>query len=394
MESRVQRSEKAERVRVPFFRVALDEAEIEAVERVLRSGWLTTGAECAAFEKEFAEAIGGGVDAVAVNSNTAGMHLALEALGIKDGDEVIVPVLTFTATAEVVRYLGADPVFVDIDPGTLCVTADAIEKKITPRTRAIMPVHFGGLPCDMTAILRLAAARGLPLVEDAAHAFPTSHNGIPVGAHGSAAAVFSFYANKTITTGEGGMVVSTDKELIKRVRIMRLHGIDRDVFRRHTDKPGLWRYDVVAPGYKYNLTDIAAALGRRQLRRAGALRNARKAIAERYDRAFAKLPLVLPAQAGPGDADSYHLYIVQVAEGSPIDRDRFTAVLEAEGIGYSVHYTPLHQLSYWRDRYGLRDEDFPAATDYAQRCVSLPLYPSMNDEEVERVIAAVAGAFG
>ena len=390
----MQHSEGAQRANVPFFRVSLDEEEIAAVVRVLRSGWLTTGGECAAFEKEFAAAIGGGVEAVAVNSNTAGLHLALEALGIKEGDEVIVPVLTFTATAEVVRYLGADPVFADVDPQTLCVTAEAVAQKITPRTRAIMPVHFAGLPCDMAAIAKLAAERGVPIVEDAAHAFPTSYQGVPVGAHGSAAAVFSFYANKTITTGEGGMVVSADKDLVKRIRIMRLHGIDRDVFRRHTDKPGLWRYDVVAPGYKYNLTDIAAALGRGQLRRAGELREARKAIAERYDQAFAKLPLVLPVKAKGGDASSYHLYIVQLAEASPVDRDLFTAALEANGIGYSVHYTPLHQLSYWRERYGLRDADFPCATGYARRCVSLPLYPSMNEEEIESVIATIIGAFG
>lgn len=388
------RTEGTERVRVPFFRVALDEAEIAAVDRVLRSGWLTTGEECANFEREFAETIGGGVEAVAVNSNTAGMHLALEALGIKQGDEVIVPVVTFTATAEVVRYLGADPVFVDVDPETICVTADAIRKKITSRTRAIMPVHFAGLPCDMTAISRVAEEFGLPVVEDAAHAFPCSHANVPIGAHGSAAAVFSFYANKTITTGEGGMVVSKDAEFIKRVRIMRLHGIDRDVFRRHTDKPGLWRYDVVAPGFKYNLTDTAAALGRQQLLRADRLRDARKAISQCYDRAFAKLPLTLPAHASQGDTSSYHLYIVQVGASSPINRDDLMAVLEAKGIGYSVHYTPLHQLSYWRERYGLSDADFPFATEYAKRCVSLPLYPSMGVAEIESVIDAVTGAFG
>jgi dTDP-4-amino-4,6-dideoxygalactose transaminase len=384
---------KNPRLKVPFFRVGLNETEIGAVERVLRSGWLSTGVETALFEREFAAAIGHGVEAVAVNSNTAGMHLSLEALGIGPGDEVIVPVLTFTATAEVVRYLGADPVFVDIDSDTLCLKAETVGVRITGRTKAIMPVHFAGLPCDVTKIGQLAAKQGIAVVEDAAHAFPAAHKGITVGGHGSKTAVFSFYANKTITTGEGGMIVSADREILKRARIMRLHGIDRDVFRREFDMPGLWRYDVVAPGFKYNMPDIAAAIGRGQLARADELRIARERISARYDEAFANLPLRLPARVAAGDIHAHHLYIVQLEPDAPVSRDEFLRILDSQGIGYSVHYTPLHQMTYWKERYHLKDADFPAATSYIRNCVSLPLFPSMNDEETEIVIAAVAGAF-
>jgi len=382
-----------ELTQVPFFSVELSDAEMHAVEQVLRSGWLTTGQQTALFEREFADFIGGGVQAAAVNSNTAGMHLALEALGVKKGDEVILPTLTFTATAEVVRYLNADPVFVDVDPNTKCMDSEVVARKVTSRTRAIMPVHFGGLACDMTALGDLARDAGLAIVEDAAHAFPTEHAGILVGSHGSDAAVFSFYANKTITTGEGGMIVSRNEELMRRVRVMRLHGIDRDVFGRHTDAPSQWRYDVVAPGFKYNLTDIGAAIGRGQLARAYALKASRKRIAGLYDKAFAGLPVKRPPRSAEEDGHSHHLYVLEVPDNAPITRDQLMTFLDSRGIGYSVHYIPLHQLSYWRDRYSLRDEDFPVATTYARQCISLPLFPSMKDRDIDSVIAAVIDAF-
>src|SRR5262245_58734952 len=249
-------------LKVPFFRLELNEEDVNSVVSVLRSGWLTTGPQVASFEQEFAEFVGGDVGAIAVASNTGGMHLVLEALGIGPGDEVIVPTLTFTATAEVVRHLGAEVVFVDVDQQSLCVDPDEIAAAITPRSRAIMPVHFGGRPCDMDLIYELAEPLGISVVDDAAHAMPTAINGIHVGGSSSAAAIFSFYPNKTMTTGEGGMIVSRVKGLIQHCKLTRFHGIDHDPSRRTTSN---WRYDVVVPGFKYNMTDMAGALGRTQL---------------------------------------------------------------------------------------------------------------------------------
>ena len=378
--------------KVPFFRLELEEQEIESVVAVMRSGWLTTGGQATEFEKEFAAYVGGGVEAVAVNSNTAGMHLALEALGIGPGDEVIVPTLTFTATAEVVRYLGADPVIVDVDPEDLCIDTNAAAQAVTSRTRAIMPVHFGGMPCRMDRIHDLAASAGIVVVEDAAHAIPCRFAGTQVGASGSSAAIFSFYANKTITTGEGGMVVSADPALIKRAKVMRLHGIDRDAFQRFTTNASQWQYDVIAPGFKYNMTDVAAALGRHQLRRADRLYERRHAIVMRYNEAFADLPIKLPPAGNRDRLHSWHLYIIRLTQDAPMSRDAFLNHLSGQGIGFSVHYRPLHRLTYWRERYHLDDDSFPIASQHADTCVTLPLFPAMSDQEIERVIQVVRAA--
>lgn len=381
----------ASSLKVPFFRLELDEEEINSVASVLRSGWLTTGPQVASFEREFAEFVRGDVGAVAVSSNTAGMHLVLEALGIGPGDEVIVPTLTFTATAESVRHLGAEVAFVDVDRQSLCVDPDEIAAAITPRSRAIMPVHFGGLPCDMGRIYELAEPLGIPVVDDAAHAMPTAINGIHVGGSSSAAAIFSFYPNKTMTTGEGGMIVSSVESLIERCKLTRLHGIDRDPFKRSTLYPSDWRYDVVAPGFKYNMTDIAGALGRAQLVRVREFHLKRQRIAARYQEELAELPLILPAWPKPYQTHSWHLYPVQLEGG--LTRDEFVEHLNRHGVGFSVHYRPLHQMTYWRARYNLSDDRFPVATQYAGRCVSLPIFASMRDEEVSRVIEVVHGAF-
>lgn len=252
---------------LPFARPDISEAEVRAVIDALRSGWVTTGPKARAFEEAFSHFLGGAVQAIAVNSATAGLHLALEALGIGPGDEVIAPTLTFTATVEVVRYLGADPVLVDVDPLTLNIDPAKIRAAVTPRTKAIMPVHYGGLSCNMDAILTIAREHGLKVVEDAAHALPTTCQGQLVGQLASDVTVFSFYANKTITTGEGGMAVTRNPQLADRMRVMRLHGMSRDAFDRFTSKTPAWYYEVVAPGFKYNLTDIAAALGLVQLQR-------------------------------------------------------------------------------------------------------------------------------
>ena len=292
---------------VPFFRPSIGEEEIAAVEQCLRSGWLTTGPKTEAFEAAFADYIGGGVHAIATNSATAALHLGLEALGVGPGDEVIVPTLTFTATAEVVRYMGATPVLVDIDAVTLCVSPAIVEAAITPRTKTIMPVHFAGRACDMTGLRTLADAHSLTILDDAAHALPSYHKGAPIGRCGADISAFSFYANKTMTTGEGGMLVTADPAVAARARVMRLHGIDRDVFNRFTDPRANWAYDVVAPGFKYNLTDIASAMGLVQLGRSDEFARIRAARAARYDAAFADLPIIPPPHPAEGDMHSWHL---------------------------------------------------------------------------------------
>lgn len=374
---------------IPFALPDIGEDEIAAVVEALRSGWLTTGPQAAAFEREFADRLGDGVEAVAVNSATAGLHLALEALGIGPGDEVLVPTWTFTATAEVVRYLGADPVVVDVERATLNVDLDAAERAVTDRTRAIIPVHFAGLAVDREALAGFARRHDLVVLEDAAHAFPTVSGGALVGTGASDAVAFSFYATKTMTTGEGGMVVTRRPDVAQRMRTMRLHGISRDVFGRYRSTAPSWQYEVVAPGYKYNLTDPAAALGRVQLRRAEEMRARRAAIAARYDDAFRELPVRLPAAAPDGDVHAWHLYVLRLDDGAPLDRDAFVAAMAEQGVGCSVHFIPLHRQPYWRDTYGLRDADFPVATGEFQRVVSLPIFSAMTDGQVDRVADAV-----
>ena len=373
---------------LPFARPDVGDAEIDAVTRVMRSCWLTTGAETQAFERDLVEYLGGDLHAVAVNSATAGLHLALEAIG----DEVIAPTLTFTATVEVARYLGADAVLVDVDPVTLNIDPTRIEAAITPRTQAIMPVHYGGLACDMAAILDIAARHGLQVVEDAAHALPSTHGGTLVGQLPSAATVFSFYANKTITTGEGGMVVTRDSALAARMRVMRLHGISRDAFDRFTSRVPAWYYEVVAPGFKYNLTDMAAALGRVQLARLPAFLQRRQQLAARYLAELRDLPLQLPVEAPAADTHAWHLFVLRLSDAARLTRDELIDRLAAAGIGTSVHYVPLHRQPYWRDRYGLRPEQFPVADRAYQRMFSIPLFTAMSDDEQTRVIAALRAA--
>lgn len=371
---------------LPFALPDLDEREIHAVTECLRSGWITTGPKAKQFEQAFASYLGAGVEAVAVNSATAGLHLALEALGIGAGDEVIVPTLTFTATAEVIRYLGADAVPVDVDPVTLNISPRAVKAALTARTKAIMPVHYGGLACEMDEIADMARARGIYVVEDAAHAFPTRYKERLVGTLDSDATVFSFYANKTMTTGEGGMVATRHPDIAARVRIMRIHGISRDVFDRFVAATPSWFYEVVAPGFKYNLTDIAAAMGIEQLRKIDRFLARRRKLARRYFEELADLPLVLPADAADGGQHAWHLYVVRLTQAAAMTRDALIDRMSAEGIGTSVHYIPLHRHPYWRDRYGLRPEQFPAADAAYQAMLSLPLYTKMTDADQARVI--------
>jgi len=378
---------------LPFALPDIGEDEIAEVVDTLRSGWVTTGPKARRFEEEFSVWLGEpSLHSLAVNSATAGLHLALEALGIGPGDEVITTTHTFTATAEVVRYLGADVVLVDIDPATLCIDPASVEAAITPRTRAILPVHFAGLAADMPALLAIARRHGLKVVEDAAHALPATSGGQLVGTLESDATVFSFYANKTITTGEGGMVVTRDAALAERIRVMRLHGISRDAYDRFTAKVPSWYYEVVAPGYKYNLTDIAAALGLQQLRKAQAFQRSREALARLYEEHLSALPVILPPRPADGEVHAWHLYVLRLSDDAPQQRDAVIAALFDAGIGCSVHYIPLHLHPYWRQRYALAPGRFPNSQKAYERMLSLPLYTRMGAADIQRVVGALRSA--
>jgi dTDP-4-amino-4,6-dideoxygalactose transaminase len=381
---------------IPFALPEIGEEEVQEVTDTLRSGWLTTGPKTQRFEKEFAAFVGA-PHALAVNSATAGLHLALEAVGVGPGDTVLTTPYTFTATAEVIRYLGADPLFVDIDPATFNLAPHKLEAKIESLRvkgklpKALIPVHFAGQACEMDPILDICRKNNIRVVEDAAHALPCTHNGEMVGSIGDAT-VFSFYVTKTLATGEGGMITTRSEEVARRIRTMRLHGINRDVWDRYRSSKPNWFYEVVAPGFKYNMPDIMAAIGIHQLAKVKRFQQRREAIAARYTEAFRDLPLKIPEHKNPKDTHSWHLYVVQFdLERIPMDRDRFIEMMAERGIGTSVHFIPLHLHPYWRDRYGLNPEDFPVSLDCYRRAVSLPIYSKMTDPEVMRVIEALRG---
>lgn len=374
---------------LPFALPDIGEEEIAEVVDSLRSGWLTTGPKTQRFEREFAEFVGGNVQALAVNSATAGLHLVLEAFGIGPGDEVITTPYTFTATAGVIRHLGADPVFVDIDPRTFNLDPAKIERAITERTKAIIPVHFAGLSCDMDPIIEIARKHDLKVLEDAAHALPTTYRGRLIGTLESDATVFSFYATKTITTGEGGMIVTRDEAIAERCRAMRLHGISRDAFDRYTSTKPAWHYEVIAPGFKYNLTDIASSIGLQQLKKAWSFQERRQQMAERYNSELAGLPIILPPQSQEGDLHSWHLYAIRLDDSAGVRREEFIKQMSARAIGCSVHFIPLHLHPYWQKAYDLQPHDFPVAWLSYERAVSLPLYTRMTDDDQTRVIEAV-----
>ncbi|MDR2110262.1 MAG: DegT/DnrJ/EryC1/StrS family aminotransferase [Spirochaetaceae bacterium] len=408
---------------VPFALPFIGKEEEEAVLRVLRSGWITTGPETIAFEREFAEFLAtppgtaegsprnSPASCLAVNSATSGLHLALDALDIRPGDVVLAPSYTFTSTAAVVRYLRAEVAFVDVVPGGFHLDPAALENTLDrlsrglpaypPRPgtekegfgprgipRAVIPVHYGGLPCDMGAITAVSGRYGVKVIEDAAHAFPSWIS--PGGFAGTIGdiGVFSFYATKTLTTGEGGMVVCRDRALAERMSITRSHGIDRSIWNRYTDKRASWYYEVVDLGYKYNMPDILAAIGRVQLGRAMTLLEARRTIARRYDAAFAgEEPLSVPPS---GPADARHLYPLRLnPEKVFLSRDAFIKAMREEGIGVSVHFIPLHSMPYYKNRSKLKNEDFPESYKSFQRVISLPIWPGMGDDQIERVIGTV-----
>jgi dTDP-4-amino-4,6-dideoxygalactose transaminase len=373
---------------IPFHRTPISEEDIEAVAQVLRSGWLATGPQTAAFESEFAEYVGV-AHAVAVNSGTAALHLALEALGVRAGDDVIVPALTFTSSAAVVRHLGGRPVLADVDKASLNLRAEEVQRRWTPRCKAVIPVHIAGVSCDMSGLMSIAQELRVLVVEDAAHAVPTWSGDKHAGTSGDAAA-FSFYATKTITTGEGGMLVTADPAVAQRARQMAFHGIARNAFGRYKS-PGRWYYEVDDFGFKCNLTDVAAALGRSQLRRVHQLWKERGAIAQLFDAGLSLVPEVqIPYRHG-GDRDSWHLYIIRLhLERLTCSRDEFIDALGQLGIGTSVHFIPLNLHPAYQRDLGYRVGDFPVAEHEYARMISLPIWPGMSPDEITRVVDGVA----
>lgn len=374
---------------IPFALPDIGEEEIAEVVDSLRSGWITTGPKTRRFEQEFAAFLGGDVEAVAVNSATAGLHLALEAIGIGPDDEVITTTHTFTATAEVIRYMGAHPILVDVDPRSMTIDPERVESAMTPRTRAIIPVHYGGLACDMQRLAKIARSRNLLIVEDAAHALPTTCGGRLIGTLDSDATVFSFYATKTLATGEGGMLVTRNPRIAQRARVMRLHGIDRDAFDRYVSKKPAWHYEVVAPGFKYNMTDVAASMGIHQLAKVRRFQARRAGLAARYTSELRGLPVLTPRDADPGDTHAWHLYVIRLTAGAGIGRDAFIQRMAEQGVGCSVHYIPLHLHPYWRDTYRLRPEQFPHSQALFESAISLPIYTRMTDDDQSHVLNAV-----
>ncbi len=372
---------------LPFHRSDVGEEEVSEVLEVLRSGWLTTGPKVREFEREFAAMVGA-EHAVAVNSCTAALHLALEAAGVREGDEVLVPTMTFAATAEVVTYFKAQPVLIDCVQDTLNLNTDCLQQAITDRTKAIIPVHFAGHPCDLRPIQAIAKAHNLRVIEDAAHALPARYHGKMIGGI-SDATCFSFYATKNITTGEGGMVTTNNAEWAARMRMMSLHGLSRDAWNRYSAQ-GSWYYEILSPGFKYNLTDIAAALGLAQLKKCERFWKGRERYAALYQEGFQDLPEISCPPTAPHVQHAWHLYVIQLnLDRLRIDRDEFIRQLQQAGVGCSVHFIPLHLHPYHRERGGYQPEDFPVASMVFQRIVSLPLYSKMTEDEVNRVIETV-----
>jgi len=376
---------------LPFSPPTIGCEEIEEVVDTLRAGWITTGPKTRQFEQSFREAVDAEA-ALALNSCTAALHLALKVLGIGPGDEVITTTLTFAATVNVVEHVGATPRLVDVDPLTLNIDPLQIEAAVTERTKAITVVHYAGHPSPMDQIEAIARRYGLAVIEDAAHAFPARFGERKIGA-GPNLTCFSFYATKNLTTGEGGMLTGP-KELVDQARILSLHGMSRDAWRRY-EKDGSWRYDIVAPGYKYNMSDPQASLGIRQLRKIDRMHQRRREIAIRYSRGFADEEALQIPVSLPDVVHAWHLYVLRLRIAhATVDRNALIERLKQAGIGCSVHFIPIHTHSYYRSKYGWRDEDFPIAFDNYQRMLSLPLHAGLGDDDVERVIGAVRRIVG
>jgi dTDP-4-amino-4,6-dideoxygalactose transaminase len=373
---------------IPFSKVQLAGNETIYLKEVLDSGWLTTSSKAQQFENLFADYVGAKY-ACAVSSCTAALHLAVEAIGIKEGDNVLIPTLTFTATAEVVRYMGANPILTDVEYGTGLISSDILNNALNKNhnIKAIIPVHYGGqspimVTSDGDGIIDICKENKIHIIEDAAHAFPTKFENKFIGTYGDITC-FSFYANKTITTGEGGMLVTNNECLYKRAKLMRLHGINRDVWNRFTNNKCSWEYDIIAPGYKYNMPDINAAIGLAQLEKAAYFREERQRCALMYYNELHDIACIdLPVFHGPIEHHSWHLFPIIIKPEAPVSRNQFIELMAECDIGTSVHYKPLHQMTYYKDVYKLNPNDFPNAEKIWKGTVSLPVYPNLSDAEI------------
>jgi dTDP-4-amino-4,6-dideoxygalactose transaminase len=381
--------------KVPYSRVFVGDSERIYLNEVLESGWLTTAGKTLEFEKKFAEYVGVKY-ACAVNSCTSALHLAVDALGVGANDKVLIPSLTFTATAEIVRYMGAHPVLLDCDPGSGLITASLLAKELERQRdiKYLIVVHYAGQAADMPAILDVAKRYGVEVIEDAAHAFPSRLNGVLIG-NFSKITCFSFYANKTITTGEGGMLVTNDEAIYNRVKLMRLHGINRDVWNRFTSSKANWEYDVVAPGFKYNLPDLNAAIGLGQLEKAEKMREARQAVAAIYYKYLGENKLfTLPKLHVAMKDHAWHLFTIILSDQAALTRNEMIERLVDRGIGTSVHYKPIHRLDYYAKKYNFQVEDYPQTEHVWQGTISLPIYYGLSLEDalyVAQTINELAG---
>ncbi|MFL0443507.1 DegT/DnrJ/EryC1/StrS family aminotransferase [Bacillus subtilis] len=373
---------------LPYSLPLIGKEEIQEVTETLESGWLSKGPKVQQFEKEFAAFVGA-KHAVAVNSCTAALFLALKAKGIGPGDEVITSPLTFSSTANTIIHTGATPVFADIDENTLNIDPVKLEAAVTPRTKAVVPVHFGGQSCDMDAILAIAQNHGLFVLEDAAHAVYTTYKQRMIGSIGDATA-FSFYATKNLATGEGGMLTTDDEELADKIRVLSLHGMSKAAWNRYSSN-GSWYYEVESPGYKMNMFDLQAALGLHQLKRLDDMQKRREKIAGRYQTAFQQIPGLITPFVHDDGRHAWHLYVLQVDEkkAGVTRSEMITALKDEYNIGTSVHFIPVHIHPYYQKQFGYKEADFPNAMNYYKRTLSLPLYPSMSDDDVHDVIEAV-----
>lgn len=375
---------------IPFAKVFIGESERKYLNEVLESGWLTTARKALELESRFAEIVQTKY-ACAVNSCTAALHLGLEALGIQSGEKVFVPSMTFTSSAEIIRYMQADPIFLDTEYGTNLISPDILGDAIKryPDVHYLIVVHYGGQAAQMEDIIELCKRHNIKIIEDAAHAFPAHLNGKMIGSFGDITC-FSFYANKTITTGEGGMLVTNDEKLYQRVKIMRLHGINRDVWDRYTAQKATWEYDIIDAGYKYNMPDINAAIGLGQLEQAELFRSERQRVAEYYYKNLSSISYIdLPVCRVPKKDHAWHLFPIVIRDNSKISRNVFIERMFEAGIGTSVHYKPLHQMTYYKERYRLNPLDFPNAEKTWKGNVSLPIYPFMKESDLEYITLTI-----
>lgn len=375
-------------MKIPFHKPYITEEEITMVLGALKTGWLTMGPTTVEFEEKFSEYIGAR-NAISMNSCTACLHLALRVINLQEGDEVIIPAVTFAATAEVITYFKARPIFVDIDKETFNIDVSKIEKKITSKTKAVIPVHYAGQPCDMDAIMQLAKSYKLNVIEDAAHAIPACYKKKMIGTIGDMTC-FSFYATKPLTTGEGGMLTTENDGWAEKIKILRLHGISKDAWKRYTDE-GSWYYEVVDAGFKYNMTDIQAALGIAQLNKVDLMWEKREIISKRYTEAFSSMQEIIPPCVKHDRKSAWHLYVLKLnLEMLKIKRNQFIEELKNRGIMTSVHFIPLYRHPYYKNMFSYDYSEFANSEWVYERIISLPIYPGMLDEDVDNVIDAVS----